>query len=153
MASAPPVLQPAPLGPPLEAGPFAAVVSPIEEQAARLARGLDYEAGVGEPSRNPFRFGAPAGVPKDEELVAPPAADVVAPAVARAPFLTLAGIATDLAEDETVRTAIISAPSGIVLAGVGDVVTGGYRVQTIGIDSVQLAGDGDDAILTLLLRP
>ena len=143
----------APLALPPEVAPVAAVVSPIEEQAARLARGLDYEARFGEPSRNPFRFGAAAAAPDVAGPVAPPVADIVALAAPPPPLLTLAGMATDLVEGEPVRTAIISGPAGVVLAGVGDIVAGGYRVRAIEADSVELAGEDEGVTLTLLLRP
>lgn len=151
MASAPPVPPRAPVGATPQAPVAQAVESPIEREAALLARGLDFQAQPGPPSRNPFRFGArpvaPAPAPAPIEVVA--SAPVV---VAASPAFSLAGIATDEVDGAPVRTAILSGPSGIVLARVGDAVSG-YRVEAVEADAVALAPPGGGAPVRLSLRP
>jgi hypothetical protein len=155
MASVPPPAPRAPLAAALEVAPAPAVVTPIEAEAARLARGLDYEARLGASSRNPFRFGATASA-----AALPAAADpAVGPAAVRAlgPAVTfgLAGIATEVIDGAEVRTAILSGADGVRLARVGDTVNG-YRVVAIAAAAVTLAGPDagpDSTAVTLRLTP
>jgi hypothetical protein len=140
--------------PPALVTPTRVAAAAVEAEVARLSRGLAYEGGMREGSRNPFRFGA---VPESDVTPSlPPVAPTQAVAVTTLPRpvrLTLAGIATDVVTGVIVRTAIISTPNGIVLAGVGDVVFGDYHVRAIDPGGVDLSRDGDGVALTLLLRP
>lgn len=154
MASAPLVPPRAPVGSVPVPPTTQVVASPIEQEAARLARGLDLQARPGPPSRNPFRFGVatPAPTVAPAASVVPAAAAAPTAAAHAVPSLSLAGIAEDVVEGTIVRTAILSGPSGIVLARVGDVVTEGYRVSSIEAGAVELAADGA-VPLTLSLTP
>ena len=151
MASVPPPAPRVPIAPAPVATPAVIVVTPVEAEAARLARGIAFEAQLGVSSRNPFRFGAATSAP----VAAGPAAGTAVPLVASAPAsavaLALAGIATDVVEGVEVRTAILSGPAGVQLARVGDTVAG-YRVAAIGPDAVELDGP-DAAAITLRLTP
>lgn len=151
MASAPPVPPRAPVGSTPQAPVAQAAESPIEREAALLARGLDFQARPGPPSRNPFRFGArpaaPAPAPTPNAVA--PAAPVV---VAASPAFSLAGIATDEIDGAPVRTAILSGPAGIVLARAGDAVSG-YLVEAVEADAVALTPAGGGTPIRLSLRP
>lgn len=137
LASYPPANAPAPAVAPVT--PVATSGADIQQEAMRLqqkVRGvIEYEA----PTRNPFRFTAPAS-----RSAAAPAPDRVAsidPAPAR-PDMTLTGVAIDTASGQEVRTAILGTPSGLVFATVGEEVAG-HRVSAIAEDAVQLtAPDG-----------
>ena len=138
---------------PREAAGAAAAASDIEEQANRLQARLQQEALYRQPGRNLFRF-----VPKP---VAPPAPaatpDAPAPAVPILPTappplpMRLAGVAVDQNGDATVRTAILSTFSGVVLARPGDEVLDRFRVTAVeeeAVDFVTIA-DGTPVRLTL----
>ena len=151
MASVPPPAPRAPITPVSSAAPAPAVVTPVEVEAARLARGLAFEARLGVSSRNPFRFGAAAPVAPGPAAATPARPRPLAPAPAPAVAFVLAGIATDVVEGAEVRTAILSGPAGVRLARAGDIVAD-YRVVAIAPDAVELAGP-DTAVITLRLRP
>jgi hypothetical protein len=154
LAAAPPTEPAAPLA--SASVPTATVVSPIEREAARLARGLAYQARLGVSARNPFRFDSVDGPVGDGDVVVAPLEAplaVVEPSAAPATTrLSLVGIATNLVDGATERTAIVTGPTGVVLAGVGDSVGDGYRVMSIEADAVDLVRD-DNAQLTIRLRP
>jgi hypothetical protein len=128
-----------------------AAASDIERQAAKLQARLHPDDAYSAPSRNPFRFGAaPVARPR------PPAPPVTAPAFVLAPFapeaprMSLAGIAVDVVDGATVRTAIVSTPTGVQLVKEGETVEPGYRVGRIEDDAVELVGgDGGTRRLTL----
>jgi hypothetical protein len=151
MASVPPPAPRASFAPPAKVAPAPAVVTPIESEAARLARGLDYEARLGTSARNPFSFGAVAAV--DAAPGGPAEAGVLtfAPPATPAVAFVLAGIATDSGDGPVTRTAILSGAAGVRLVRVGD-MAGAYRVAAIAADAVDLAGP-DGAVVTLRLTP
>jgi hypothetical protein len=128
--------------------------SDIERQAEKLQARLHPDESYSAPSRNPFRFGA-APAPARPRLTAPaPAAAplVVAPAlIPQAPRMSLAGVATDVVDGATQRTAIVSTPAGVQLVKEGDAVEPGYRVAKIEEDAVELVGgDGQTRRLSLV---
>ena len=125
--------------------------SDIEEQAARLRARLHAESVFREPSRDLFRFAARA-VPvqpraAEPRLVEPSGAALVP----QAPLLTLSGLATDVVDGVTVRTAILSAPDGVLLVREGDSVGGLFRVGKIDDDGVDLVRLVDGQPLRLRL--
>ena len=125
--------------------------SDIEEQAARLRARLRAEAVFRQPSRDLFRFAAravPAQPRAAEPRLVEPSGSASAP---QAPPLTLSGLATDVVDGQTVRTAIISAPEGILLAREGDSVVGLYRVEKIDDEAVELVRVIDGQPLRLRL--
>jgi hypothetical protein len=144
------------VGPLPEALPNPSVPTPIEEKTDRLVRGLDYEARFAEPSRNLFRFHEGAIALEDQEVVPTQngeATSVVSSLSTPEETLALVGIASDLVENETVRTAILRVQTRIVLAGIGETVTEGFQVRAIGPDSIELARESDGLAFTLLLKP
>jgi hypothetical protein len=66
--------------------------------------------------------------------------------------VSLSGVATDQAGDRTVRTAILSSPSGVLLVHEGDDVLGQFRVDRIGEDAVDLTRISDGSTLRLTLK-
>lgn len=155
LASVPPSHAPVEAGAPARAtAPAAAVSSDIEQQAARLHVKLRQEIAYSGPSRNPFRFSAPAPSATGATRVAAAGA-VVEDAVPPAPppmLIRLSGIASDKVGETDQRTAILSTPAGVVLAREGDDVAGLYKVVTIGEDTVQLIRLDDGSALRLDAR-
>jgi hypothetical protein len=114
----------------------------LEHEVARLAARIRATAAYQQPSRNPFGF--PAVAPTPRAAVAETAVAASQPAVPAAPVVPfrLAGTASDVATGATIRTAVLSSDTfGLVLAGVGDVVAGSYRIDGIddgGVDVVDV---------------
>ena len=75
--------------------------------------------------------------------------------VAQGPLLTLAGVATDIVDGNSQRTAILSAPDNVLLVHEGDTVGGVFRVQTIEPEAVELVrlADGQSMWLRLSALP
>ena len=131
----------------------AAAASDIEEQANRLQARLQQEALYREPGRNLFRF-APKAVARPAAPTMPESsvATVVEPPTAPPPLpMRLAGVAVDRNGDATVRTAILSTFSGVVLARPGDEVLDRFRVTAVEEEAVDLVtlADGTPVRLTL----
>jgi len=152
-AAAPPVPKPALDVPPqAQASATSGTMSDIEQEAARLQVRTPPANTYHEPERNLFRFGsgegparaatsAPAPIVQPEALPPPPP-----------PPIKLSGIAADQVGDRSERTAILSTPSGVVLAREGDDVLGQYRVSRIAEDAVELENLSDHSTLRLALR-
>ena len=124
----------------------------LEHEAARLAARIKATAAYEQPSRNPFRF--PAVAPTSRVAVAEPAAAASAPVVPAVPVFPfrLAGTASDAATGTTIRTAVLSSESlGLVLAGVGDVVAGDYRIDGIDDGGVNVVDVRDGRTIRLSL--
>jgi hypothetical protein len=138
---------------PREATGAAAAASDIEEQANRLQARLRQEALYREPGRNLFRFAPkPAARPADSASTEPPAVSLptLPPAPPQLP-MRLAGVAVDQDGGATVRTAILSTFSGVVLARSGDEVLDRFRVTAVEEEAVDLItiADGTPVRLTL----
>jgi len=135
------------------AQPAAAAPSDIEREAIRLqARLRDGRAFIA-PARDPFRFAArreAAAAPGLEGPVAEPTAAPVETAPA-GPRVSLSGVAEDQVDGRTERTAILSAPGGILLVREGEEILGYYRVGRIEAEAVEITaiGDGTTRRLTL----
>jgi hypothetical protein len=133
--------------------------SDIEQEAERLQARVRRETEYREPSRNLFRFG-PRLVQRPAATAAPSAAapstdttpEFIPPAPPPPPPVSLSGVATDQAGDRTVRTAILSSPSGVLLVHEGDDVLGQFRVERIGEDAVDLTRLSDGSPLRLALK-
>jgi hypothetical protein len=128
-----------------------AVGSDIEELADRLQRqrtAVNYRS----PGRDLFRF-QPRPVRPPVVSPAPiPLAEAPAPAPAPVlPLLTLSGIATDMVDGEPRRSAILSAPTGVLIVREGESVAGLYKVMAIGDESVELEAAADGSHRTLSL--
>jgi hypothetical protein len=138
---------------PREAAGVAAAASDIEEQANRLQARLQQEALYQAPGRNLFRSTPkPAARPAEPTSTEPSL--TTAPALPTAPPplpMRLAGVAVDQNGDATVRTAILSTFSGVVLARAGDKVLDRFRVTEVEEDAVDLVtiADGTPVRLTL----
>jgi hypothetical protein len=64
----------------------------------------------------------------------------------------LTGMASDAATGTTVRTAVLSSNAlGLVLAAVGDVVAGSYRIEQIDDDGVDVVDTRDGRVIRLAL--
>jgi hypothetical protein len=116
-------------------------------QADRLKTKLNDVTAYREPARNVFRFGsarrgadAPPPVNEGPVVTAPP----------RAPY-GLAGMATSLEDGVPERTAILSSLQGVSLVKEGDTLDTGYRVMSIGDDTVTLESTTDGTRTTLRL--
>jgi hypothetical protein len=129
----------------------------IELQAMRLQARLRPERVYAEPSRDPFRFAprrAPASVddrgePVAERSLARPVD--VAPPAPIAPMVSLSGIAEDRVDGRSVRTAVLSTQTGVLLVREGEEILGYYRVGRIDGEAVELTaiGNGSARLLTL----
>jgi Tfp pilus assembly protein PilP len=152
------------LASPLPHAPAVSVVAPrsqvtqvvpssdIEHQAARLRARLRDEASFKEPSRDPFHFAARAAQSQPRSQASRLAEFNSAPApVPQVPLVTLSGLATDVVDGTTQRTAILSAPDGVLLVHEGDSVVGLYRVGKIDDETVDLIRDVDGQLLRLRL--
>jgi hypothetical protein len=123
----------------------------IEQLADRLQRqrtAVNYRT----PGRDPFRF-QPRPVRPPVVSPAPiPLAETPAPAPAPVlPLLTLSGIATDVVGGEPQRSAVLSAPAGVLIVRVGESVAGLYTVVSISDESVELEATADGSRRTLRL--
>ncbi len=134
--------------PPAERRPSTAPASAEAPYAERLRLKLREAPAAPRPRRNPFTFErvTPARVGADTLTsgIADPS-----PVVVEGPTITLAGIATATRADGVDRTAVLSTDGDVVLARVGDMVVGGYRVMRVDEDAVTLA---DAAGRELILR-
>ena len=153
--SMPPAHAPAGAVAPAARGPQA--VTPtidIEKEAARLQARPPQEQHYSEPSRNPFRFGerrGPARATTGADASPPVTIAPLPPAPPPPPVITLDGIAADVVGGENQRTAVLHTDAGVVLAKEGDQV-GGYRVEKIAADAVELVKIDDGSVLRLGLR-
>jgi hypothetical protein len=130
----------------------------IQREAARLHARLAQVGAYRDPARNPFRYRAAAPAPAAARpqpsepiaLVEDVAASTDAPPTLR---MTLSGIAEDIVGDATVRTAIISTPSDVLLVKVGETVGDQYRVENIAADAVELVRLDTGMPVRLSLKP
>jgi hypothetical protein len=106
--------------------------------------------------RDLFQFAAPRPrlVPQDGAAIQPAPIPAAAPPAAPAPSLTLIGVAQDVVDGNTLRTAIISTPGQLFLVKEGEEVNAAglrYRVTRLSADTVDLTA-ADDTILHLALK-
>ena len=126
--------------------------SDIEKLANRLEMRRPTDVSYRTPGRDPFRFQS-RPVPPPVASAAPPAF-VAAPAAAPAPvipLLTLSGIATDMVDGQPKRSAVLSAPAGVLIVREGESVVGLYTVVSISDESVELEATADGSRRTLRL--
>jgi len=127
-------------------------VSALEEQAQRLDQQLAVHDAA-PPSRNLFQFGAR---PQARRAVAPAPVAAAPVAVVEPPvpfLLRLTGIAVDTVNGVEKRTAILSGPSGVELAGRGETAGAGYRVIEVGDSFAEVERTSDGARRRLTLKP
>ena len=123
--------------------------SDIERLADRLQRqrtAVNYRT----PERDPFRFQPRPVRPPVVSLAPIPLAETPAPAPVL-PLLTLSGIATDVVGGEPQRSAVLSAPAGVLIVRAGESVAGLYTVVSISDESVELEATADGSRRTLRL--
>ena len=134
------------------AGADPAASSEVEHQARRLSARLAAPAAGATPSRNPFQFGArpaPRRAATAPVTVSPPP-----PVDVPAPFpLRLSGIAVDIVDGVEKRTAVISGPATLELAGEGGSAAPGYRVVTVGESFAEVERLSDGVRERLELKP
>jgi hypothetical protein len=63
----------------------------------------------------------------------------------------LSGIASDVVDGKPQRSAVLSAPAGVLIVREGESVAGLYTVITIGEDSIDLEATADGSRRTLRL--
>ena len=126
----------------------------IEREATRLQGRVRREVAYAQPERNPFRFGATRPTVSAEvdepEVAMPGGTSTPAPPP---PLLSLSGIAEDQIEQRVERTAIVSAPAGVLFLHEGDDVLGQYRVTRIESEAVVLVKLVDGTLLRLNFTP
>jgi hypothetical protein len=108
--------------------------------------------------RNPFRDGpSPSAGPAPSA----PASTVARPEATQSPLrapapewprLELIGLAETSGEGGLVRTAIVSGAFGVSHARPGDVLEGVYRLERIGVDSVEVRLLPEDRVIRFPLR-
>jgi hypothetical protein len=102
------------------------------------------------PARDPFHF--QSRVQRPPAFVPPPAvAQDVPPPPPPLPVLTLSGIASDVVNGTSQRSAVVSLPGGVLIVREGEPVAGLYTVVAIGEDSIELAATADGSRRTLRL--
>ena len=127
----------------------AGAASDIERQAARLQTKLRADSNFRPPSRNPFRFGARIAPSPANAPVVAPVEPLPPPVVAPPrPMVKLTGIASDVVNGATERTAIITTDAGLFLVREGE-TAGEYRVTKIEDEAVDLEGASGSLRLTL----
>ena len=122
----------------------------IEALADSLHVRLHSEAVYHQPGRDPFRF--QSRPQKPPAFVPPPnvAANIPPPAPVL-PVLSLSGIASDIVDGKPQRSAVLSAPAGVVIVREGESVAGLYTVVAIGEESIELEATADGTRRTLRL--
>jgi hypothetical protein len=120
--------------------PVPAVAAP-DLTVERLHRAIDAQAAFSPPTRNPFRFGGSrqaegAGQSRSARAPLPPPDGLpVLPLPLAQPPLRLLGLIT--LTDGT-RVAVVSVGTDLVMARVGEVLAGRFRVDRIGEEAVDL---------------
>ena len=134
--------------PPRLAASTVAAVTDIQQQAARLHARLQTPSDYRSPVRDPFRFGVKTAPPPPRPAIKPtPIAEITTP-VRPSPPIVLAGISTDVVDDMTLRTAILSTPGGVQLVKEGETFES-FRIGKIDDESIELIeGDGSARRLT-----
>ncbi len=127
----------------------APVSSEIADEADRLERRSRSDDTYRTSSRNLFRFGPARPSSHTSRTPAVPAVADVMPA-APVVSIRLSGVAMDRVGEREVRTAILSTPTGVVLAREGEEIAPGWTVSTIDAESVGLTRP-DGSMLTLPL--
>jgi hypothetical protein len=122
----------------------------IEALANSLHVHRKSDAVLSTPGRDPFRF--QARVQKPPAFVPPPAAvENLPPPAPVLPVLSLSGIATDVVDGQSQRSAVVSLPAGVLIVREGESVAGLYTVVAIGDDSIELESTADNMRRTLRL--
>ena len=125
-----------------------AVAADVQSQASRLRDRLATAPTVRPSIRNPFAFAAiePARPKAAPQPLAPPPAFIQQ--LISEPNLVLLGVA----EEGTMRTAMIGLGDELLMATEGQTVASRYRVSKVGADSVELIDLGTGATRRLLLK-
>jgi len=112
----------------------------VQTQARRLKERLASAPVPQEPIRNPFAFRpAPVARAVPTTLRTPALAPAPAEIVVSEPTLLLVGLAERRTGDAVVRSAVVSSDGQeLILAEVGTVLLGRYKVTAIGSDAVEL---------------
>ena len=154
LASTPPaaVVENRPAAQSRSSRPAASPSSDIVEQASRLQARIRRETAYVRPQRNPFQFEAARPAVEAAAAIGEPALSTELAVVANpAPSITLAGVAEDPLQNGVERTAILSSPTGVLLARVGDEVLGQYRVAAVEEGAVELLSLTDGSTIRLSL--
>ena len=125
------------------------VAADVQSQASRLRERLATAPTVRASVRNPFAFVQAEPVrPRAAPKPAAPLPAIIQQLITE-PNLVLLGVA----EDGSVRTAMIGLGDDLLMATEGQTVAGRYRVAKVGPDSVELTDLGTGATRRLSLRP
>jgi hypothetical protein len=152
LASAAGVVRPSPVPFPrrsAESVQLDAVASNVQSQAARLRQRLAVAPAPQAPVRNPFAFvEAPASPVVAVPQRAVPAAPIVVEERAPEPDLILLGVA----EQGSIRTAMMASGDDLLMATEGQTVAGRYRVGKVTADAIELIDLGTGATRRLSLK-
>lgn len=122
----------------------------IEALADSLHVRLHSEVAYRTPGRDPFHF--QSRVQRPPAFVPPPAVVANAPPPAPPlPVLSLSGIASDVVDGKTQRSAVVSMPAGVLIVREGESVAGLYKVVAIDDESIELESTADGSRRTLRL--
>jgi hypothetical protein len=126
-----------------------AAITEIEALADSL-RQMNRETTYHTPGRDLFHFQSrvqqpPAFVPPPAALPPPP------PLPPPGPMLNLSGIASDVVDGKSMRSAVVSLPAGVVIVREGESLAGLYKVVAIGEESIDLESTTDGSRRTLRL--
>ena len=138
---------------PATATPAAAPVqaTDIQHEADRLAARVHAGGPLGPSTRNPFQFVVkPVPAPASAPVVSLPRPVSVSVAPV-GPRVSLVGVASDVVDGVSVRSAILSVDGVVTIVKAGDDVGGLFRVETVDPEVVDLQRTGDGSRLTLLL--
>ena len=156
-ASAPPAPKPNGMSrmPATSARPGDVPETDIGAEADRLRVRLQEHRDYQEPSRNPFRFGAPVRPSSTGTTPVKPAEPPPVPETppSRSLRMVLSGIAETNGPEGMIRTAIISTPSDVFLVRAGEPVGDQYRVTSVSSEAVELLRVDDGSTVTLVLKP
>jgi len=132
-----------------EAVQLDAVASDVQSQAVRLRQRLATAPRLQSPTRNPFAFAerevAPQAAAKPQPVATTPS--FIQKLIAE-PDLALVGVA----EDGTVRTAMIAWGDELLMTTEGQTIVGRYRVGRVGADAVELVDLATGATRRLVLK-
>lgn len=109
------------------------LIAQLDAQAERLRERLANPPAYPAPTRDPFRFNAPA-TPRKTSVTPAPAAPAAAPAQALPKVIA---IATSTENGALVRTAVLGMDAEVQVVKPGDTFLN-FSIESVGIDSVEI---------------
>ena len=130
-----------------EAVQLDSVASDVQSQAVRLRQRLATAPRLQSPTRNPFAFAERETAPQPAPKPVATTPSFIQKLIAE-PDLTLLGVA----EEGTVRTAMIASGDELLMTTEGQTIMGRYRVGRVGADTVELVDLATGATRRLALK-